>query len=580
MTRKFIRSYLVSPRAESTISTIRVLAHLREAYVSLSRKPNMIKSLAAAGGFILLIVTPACTDLTEVPSSAISPANFYRNQDEVIGGLASVYAQLRTTTDEAYNISEISTDEMVVPTRGQDWLDNGKWLDIHRQTFAPNSAAGIDNINSAWVNMFQGVARANVVLDALGNVNFAGKSTVIAELRTLRAFYYYLLMDLFGGVPIVCADVGNAICTGDGIKTRTQNTRAEVFAFIESELNASRADLPVTWSSDMNGRLTKGAADAILADMYLNAEVFTGTVSATGLAKGPSKWNEAIAAANRVLAGPYTLSTDPSGGCAAAGKPAGCGWRKNFTADNNTSPEIIMAVKFVDVSGLGLNFLMRALHYNQYTPSPWNGFSTLAETFFAFDANDIRRQIFLAGPQFNVETGAPVKDRAGNPLFFDPNIADVTKATEGEGVRIMKWPSDPAHVNQDNGNDYAHYRLAEIYLIKAEAMNQLGQTAAAATLINTTTRARAFPSSPKPLATTLSQVALRDSILAERLFELTAEGKRRTDLIRIGAEQGGVNKFNQLWSFKTAVSQPFKILFPIPQNQIETNPLLKQNPGY
>ena len=540
----------------------------------------MIKSLAAAGALILLIVTPACTDLTEVPSSAISPGNFYRNSDEVIGGLASVYAQLRSTTDEAYNISEISTDEMVVPTRGQDWFDNGKWLDIHRQTFAPNSPAGLDNINSAWVNMFQGVARANVVLDALANVSFAGKSTVIAELRTLRAFYYYLLMDLFGGVPIVCADVGNTLCTGDGIKTRTQNTRAEVFAFIESELNAARADLPVTWSSDMNGRLTKGAADAILADMYLNAEVFTGTVSATGLAKGPSKWNEAIAAADRVLAGPYTLSTDPSGGCAAAGKPAGCGWRKNFTADNNASPEIIMAVKFVDVSGLGLNFLMRALHYNQYTPSPWNGFSTLAETFFAFDPKDIRRQIFLAGPQFNVETGAPVKDRAGNPLFFDPNIADVTKATEGEGVRIMKWPSDPAHVNQDNGNDYAHYRLAEIYLIKAEAMNQLGQTAAAATLINTTTRARAFPSSPKPLATTLSQVALRDSILAERLFELTAEGKRRTDLIRIGAEQGGVNKFNQLWSFKTAVSQPFKILFPIPQNQIETNPLLKQNPGY
>lgn len=536
----------------------------------------MIKSLAAAGAFILLIVTPACTDLTEVPSSAISPENFYRNEDEVIGGLASVYAQLRSTTDEAYNISEISTDEMVVPTRGSDWLDGGKWLDIHRQTFAPNSAAGIDNINSAWVNMFQGVARANVVLDALANVNFAGKSTVIAELRTLRAFYYYLLMDLFGGVPIVCADTGNAVCKGDGIEPRTQNTRAEVFAFIESELNAARADLPVTWSSDMNGRLTKGAANAILADMYLNAEVFTGTVSAAGLAKGPSKWNEAITAANLVLAGPYTLSTNTTAGCTTPG----CGWRKNFTADNNTSPEIIMAVKFVDVSGLGLNFLMRALHYNQYTPSPWNGFSTLAETFFAFDANDVRRQIFLSGPQFNLETGAPVKDRAGNPLIFDPNIANVTSATEGEGVRIAKWPSDPAHVNQDNGNDYAHYRLAEIYLIKAEAMNELGQTAAAATLINTTTRARAFPTAPKPFATTISQVALRDSILAERLFELTAEGKRRTDLIRIGAEQGGVNKFNQLWSFKLAVSPAYKILFPIPQNQIETNPLLKQNPGY
>jgi hypothetical protein len=576
MTRKFIRSYLVLPRAESTISTIRVLAHLREAFVSLSRKTNMIKYLTAAGAFVLLIATPACTDLTEVPQSAISPDNFYRNEDEVIGGLASVYAQLRSTTDDAYNISEISTDEMVVPTRGSDWFDGGKWLDIHRQTYAPNSPAGINDINGAWVNMFQGVARANVVLDALGNVSFAGKATVIAELRTLRAFYYYLLMDLFGGVPIVCADAGNAACKGDAIETRTQNTRAEVFAFIQSELTAAKADLPVSWPQDMNGRLTKGAADAILADMYLNAEVFTGTVSATGLAKGPSKWNEAIASANNVLAGPYTLSTNANAGCATPG----CGWRKNFTADNNTSPEIIMAVKFVDVSGLGLNFLMRALHYNQYTPSPWNGFSTLAETFFAFDPNDIRRQIFLAGPQFNVETGQPAKDRAGNPLVFDPNIANVTAATEGEGVRITKWPSDPAHVNQDNGNDYAHYRLAEIYLIKAEAMNELGQTAAAIQLINTTTRARAFETTPKPLPAGLSQVALRDSILSERLFELTAEGKRRTDLIRIGAEQGGVNKFNQLWSFKPAVSPAYKILFPIPQNQIETNPLLKQNPGY
>lgn len=526
----------------------------------------MIKTLAGAGAFLLLIVTPACTDLTEVPSSAISPENFYRNEDEVIGGLASVYAQLRTTTDEAYNISEISTDEMVVPTRGSDWLDGGKWLDIHRQTFTPNSPAGLDNINSAWVNMFIGVARANVVLDAMGNVNFTGKNTVIAELRTLRAFYYYLLMDLFGGVPIVCADAGNAVCKGDAIETRAQNTRAEVFAFIESELTAAKADLPVTWSQDMNGRLTKGAADAILADMYLNAEVFTGTVSATGLTKGPAKWTEAIAASDRIInSGTYSLASV---------------WRSNFTADNNLSPEIIMAVKFIDVSGLGLNFLMRALHYNQYTPSPWNGFSTLAETFFAFDQNDIRRQIFLSGPQFNLETGAPAKDRAGNPLVFDPNIADVTSATEGEGVRITKWPVDPNHVNENAGNDYAHYRLAEIYLIKAEAMNELGQTAAAATLINTTTRARAFPTTPKPLAATLSQVALRDSILAERLFELTAEGKRRTDLIRIGAEQGGVNKFNQLWSFKLAVSPPFKILFPIPQNQIETNPLLKQNPGY
>jgi hypothetical protein len=526
----------------------------------------MTKKMGVAAVVTALLLAPACTDLTEVPQSAITPENFYRNEDEVIGGLASVYAQLRSTTDEAYNISEISTDEMIVPTRGQDWLDNGKWLDIHRQTFSPNSPAGLDNINSAWVNLFQGVAKANVVLTGIENVNFGSKPVVTAELRTLRAFYYYLLMDLFGGVPIV---------TDVAIMPRAQNTRAEVFKFIEDELTAARADLPVSWAQEWNGRLTKGAADAILASMYLNAEVFTGTVSATGLTKGTARWQDAITAADRILN-------------STAGYQLDANWRHNFTADNNTSKEIIMAVKFLNQSGLGLNFLMRALHYTQFTPSPWNGFATLAETFNAFDANDIRRQIFLAGLQYNIETGAPVKDRQGNPLIFDPNIGTSTScttgpnetcATEGGGVRITKWPYDPAHAQQDNGNDYAHFRLAEIDLIKAEAMNELGQTVQAIALINTTTRARAFPTTPKPLSPALTQVQLRDSILSERLLELTAEGKRRADLIRIGASQGGTNKYNLPWAYKTA-SQPFKILFPIPQVQIDVTPLLVQNPGY
>jgi hypothetical protein len=523
--------------------------------VSLSRTPpQFAKSIRATGLAALFFLTPAlgfmqgCTDLTEVPSSSITPENFYKNEDEVIGGLASVYAQLRTTTDEYYNLSEISTDEMIVPTRGQDWYDNGKWLDIHRQTWGANSPAGLDNINSAWVNLFQGVARANVVLGALDNVSFADKPVVIAELRTLRAFYYYALMDMFGGVPIV---------TTTEITPRAQNTRAEVFKFIEDELNATRTVLPVSWPAAWNGRLTRGAADAILASMYLNAEVFTGTVTTNGLQKGTARWQDAITASDRLLnSGVYSLASN---------------WRSNFTADNQLSPEIIMAVKFAAVDGLGLNFLMRALHYTQFTPAPWNGFSTLAETYNAFDAQDQRRQIFLAGLQYNVETGEPVKDRQGNPLVFDPNIGNETQATEGAGVRITKWPYDPAHVQQNNGNDYAHFRLGEIYLIKAEAQNELGNTAAAVATVNVL-RARVF-SPPKPLdAASFNQASFREQILKERLFELTAEGKRRQDLIRMG-------KYGLPWAYKAA-SAPYRILMPIPQTQIETNPLLAQNPGY
>lgn len=525
------------------------------------RKSLMQNQLRTAGFFTLLLLAPisGCTDLTEVPSSSISPENFYANEAEVIGGLASVYAQLRTTTDEYYNVSEVSSDEIIVPTRGTDWYDNGKWLDLDRQTFTPNSPGGLDNINGAWVELFRGVARANVVLTAIEGTNFASKAVVQAELRTLRAFYYYLLQDLFGGVPIV---------TDVAIATRPRNTRAEVFAFIETELNAARTALPASWPAAMNGRLTRGAADAILASLYLNAQVFSGTVTAAGLQRGAARWQDAADAADRVInSGVYSLATNASVGCSTPG----CGWRSNFTAANNTSPEIIMAVKYVAVDGLGLNFVMRALHYNQYDAlTPWNGFATIAETYQAFDPEDTRRLIFLEGVQFNLITGLPVNDRAGNRLVFDPNIPDPTKASEGAGVRIVKWPVDPAHVAQNNGNDYAHFRLAEIILIKAEALNELGRTAEAIVLVNSV-RARNF-ATPEPISGALTQAGVRTAIMNERLFELTAESKRRTDLIRY-------DRWSTPW-FNKLQTAPYRVLMPIPQTQIGTNPELTQNAGY
>src|SRR5919109_3347625 len=92
-------------------------------------------SIWAVGLIAALAVLPqACTNLDETPTSAISPGNFYRNEAEVLAGLAGVYAQLRSTLDDYYNVSEITTDEMIVPTRGQDWYDGGTWLDLHAQT--------------------------------------------------------------------------------------------------------------------------------------------------------------------------------------------------------------------------------------------------------------------------------------------------------------------------------------------------------------------------------------------------------------------------------------------------------------
>jgi hypothetical protein len=530
----------------------------------------MTKSIGLAGILAAVLVAPACTDLTEVPQSSITPQNFYRNETEAVGGLASVYAGLRALNGNFYQATEVSTDEMIVPTRGTDWDDGGIWLDLHRQTWTANSPASTTGqINGAWNDLFNGVARANVLLDALKSANFATKPGIIAEARVLRALYYFNLMDLYGGVPIVCSDEGNPLCTGIEIAARPRNTRTEVFNFVESELKAARPDLPPSWPAAMNGRITQGAVDALLASLYLNAQVFTGTVTAAGLQKGTARWQDALDAANRVLnSGQYSLATDASVGCATPG----CGWRSNFTATNGASKENIFVIKYLAAPGLGMTFAMAVLHYNQYTQvTPWNGFSTIADTYNAFDAADQRRQIFLAGPQVNQVTGQPVTDRAGNPLIFT-DIIDDANATESQGVRIMKWPVDPGHVNENNGNDFPIFRLAEMYLIKAEAENELGNVAQAVIDINTV-RARVF-NPPKPVAAT-TQAQVRDLILKERLFELTDEGKRRQDLIRM-------DQYNRPWSFKNPASQTqgYRVLFPLSASILGTNPQLEQNPGY
>jgi len=528
------------------------------------RNPLLKKATRAAGFSTLLLLAapglaflPGCTDLGESPTSAITPDNFYRNSDEVIGGLASVYSSMRGMTEDFWYISEVSSDEYVVPTRGQDWLDGGKWLDLHRQTFEPTSAGTLNNINGAWNALFTGVARANVVLTAMENVNVADKAIVQAELRTLRAYYYFCLQDLFGGVPIV---------TDVEIKERAQDARADVFKFIEDELNATRLVLPATWPANMNGRMTSGAADAILASLYINAEVFSGTVSATGLAKGTQRWQSAFDATTRVLNSSAGYALEPV-------------WKDNFEATNGTSKEIIMAVKELNANDLGLNFMMRTLHYNSLSSqTPWNGFATIAETYAAFDPVDPRRNIFLSGPQTNLETGAIAYLRDNvTPLNFTAGISDPTQAKENEGIRVMKWPLDPNKNGVNNGNDYGTFRLAEIILIRAEAQNELGNTAQAIIELNRV-RNRVF--SPAKPTTAVTQAQVRDAIFSERLFELTAESKRRQDLIRAG-------KFLLPWSFKLLPTEPVgtvrpahKILFPIPQTQIETNSLLKQNLGY
>ena len=544
-------------------------------------------SIGAAGLVALLLPLQGCTNLDETPPSLISTSNFFGNEAEVLAALAGVYAQLRTTTPEGgwYDVNEITTDEMVTPIRGQDWNDNGQWIDLHNMTWTPTSIATSNFFNGDWNNPYAGIARANLFLSAVQNTTFANKASIIAEVRALRAFYYYLLMDFFGGVPIV---------TTTELGKHPRNTRREVFDFIEKELIAARdSGLPGTRPVEDNGRFTRGGADAILANMYLNAGVFTkdgaaGGINATGynsctgvtVSGGQDACLAADSAATRLLNSPNYRLADS--------------FPQNFRADNDKSPENIFVVKFIAADGLGLDYAMAILHYNQYAPlTPWNGFAIQAQTYNAFDSTDKRRRVVLIGPQSDVLNGAPACVRPGcaggapdnygpiwestHRLVFTDTIHNIRSATEGEGGRIYKWPADPNHVAQNSGNDYAWFRLGEMYLIKAEALNEQTPGSGAALALLNSLRARA---PGEAVDTALAGPITRDMILNERLFELIGEAKRRQDLIRHGKYAGSPATLF-CWEFKDPCPNDAKyVLAPIPQPQISANPLLAQNPGY
>jgi hypothetical protein len=540
------------------------------------KKFSVTMSLGAAGlATLLLLPVQGCTDLTENPPSLIASDHFFRDEAEVLAGLAGVYAQLRSTAPEGgiYDANEVSTDEIVVPIRGKDWNDNGQWIDLHNQTWTPTSAATLNFFNGAWNSAYTGVARANLFLAAVANSTapIPNKAAIIGEVRTLRAFYYYILMDQFGGVPIV---------TTTEVALRPRNTRREVFDFIERELIAARdSGLPATRLAADNGRITQGAADAILASLYVNAGVFTkdgaaGGINATGYnscagvaVTGGDACAAAILAANRILnSGNYSLADS---------------FPQSFRFDNNKSKENIFVVKFINEDQLGMGVAMASLHYCQYSANPWNGFSTLAQTYNSFNPADKRRQAILIGPQRDVLTGALVTFRVNNAcpayspanaLVFTDSIRDIRDASESEGPRPYKWPADPGHVNQNSGNDYAWFRLGEIYLIKAEAEHATGQDGPALIDLNLL-RARTDPVAP-------ALAAVSDSvILSERLFELFGEGKRRQDLIRFGKYTARTDAASGLVNGKVASGAAY-VLFPIPQTQIDANPNLIQNPGY
>lgn len=492
----------------------------------------------------------ACTKLTTTVHDQIS--NFWQDSAQVAAGVGAAYSGLRSYApgfpQGVYELSEVCTDEIIVPDRLINWNDGFIWKTMWQHTWTPDHPF----LQTAWSYIYGGIARINGILQAFQKLSLkpGEKDALEAELKTLRAFYYYQGIDFFGNIPIYEAGVTESAKLG----TRS---RVEVYSYIEKELQDNLSKLPSDANQKTYGRATKWLAYAILGKLYLNAEVYT----------SKPRWTECIAACAAILkAGIYTLEPD---------------FFTNFLVANEISKENIFVLPFDRVKGADFfTIQLFTLHPNSYKTfnlmsDGANGYCSTAEYYNLFKPDDKRRNMFLVGQQYAGEDPThPQVDNANQPLSFDPVITSFViqpPKTETAGARCHKWQFNKEGWG-NMSNDFAVYRLADIILMKAEAQFRSGDIAGALVTINQKINGVSIRSRADLADFDISELN-PDGLLAERARELSWEGFRRNDMIRFG-------HFTDARIPEKTVSESFRNLYPIPGAELDKNLYLKQNPGY
>lgn len=536
---------------------------------------KLYKSLLAIG--TLCLVAASCTNLDQHVYSVVPNTNFWQTPAQVAAGIAPAYQALTSIPDgNVYNLQEISSDEQIVPTRGGDWYDNGQWQQLWLHTWPTDHNV----VNGAWNDIYNGIGKANFTLSVVNSLpnKPADLANINAELKTLRAYYYYLALDLYGNVPLVTSFNTNP----DSV---TNSTRSDVFNFVVNEIKSNIDLLPSNVDATTYGRVTKWMAFTLLAKLYLNAGVYTGT----------PMWNECIAACDSVIAsGKYSLMSD---------------YFDNFSTNNEGSTENIFVVPFDKVNIGGDNWEMQTLHYQNnanfgLSGSPWNGFCSDADFYNQFDTSSVyvtkgtntyrtfldqRAGQYLIGQQYNVPYTYPPSAnvlvnadpslrltdlQTGKLLSFTPVVNQYSNPADTfrlAGVRNIKYFPE-AGTSGNQSNDMVLFRYADVLLMKAECEVRLGTNLTDALSLVNMIRDRAYGDQAHEW--TLADLTL-DNILAERGRELTWEGFRRQDMIRFGKFGDARNPGKG-----PDPADGHLDIFPIPKQQITANPNLKQNPGY
>ncbi|MBK7337721.1 MAG: RagB/SusD family nutrient uptake outer membrane protein [Saprospirales bacterium] len=492
---------------------------------------------------LAILLFTGCLDVEEHVYDKYAAKDFYASPEGSDAALANVYAQIPGNWNGVgyagadrgwYDLNCMSSDEQVVPHRTTgDWeLDFAR---LYLRQWLPTDGF----INFTWNWLYASIFKANLAIGQLESAE--ADPAKIAEAKVLRAFFYYLLIDDWGDVPFYTE---NSL----PVDQIPQASRRDVFDFVVSELTENVEYLSTTRGGDYYGRFNKWAGYALLAKVYLNAEVYTGT----------AMWDKCLEACDKVSEGGYTLHS----GAADANNVLGSKYYELF-GDVCPDDETILAI-YITADIVGRNiFTIRSLGGTDGTlltgNGAWNGSIVPQEYVEKFDDNDIRKRQFRYGPN-------PYGPQPTGFIVYTLEVTNLDNpgAPPNAGARNIKfWPVDPKS-SGGASNDFPIYRYADILLMKAECLVRMSNAGAAKPFIDEV-RLRAGLNA-------LTSDPTLDDIYNERGFELTWEGHRRQDMIRFGT-------FTQAHGLAPAVDEHF-LLFPIPTSALNANPLLDQNPGW
>lgn len=521
----------------------------------------------------------ACTKLLDDSYGKVVSENYVPKTEKDISYLVNAaYIPWRETLlqwNGVVRAQELCADQDVIPARdGVGWVDGYIYKRWHQHTWTTED----DGVIQSWERTYNGVNTCNRILSQIDenviSVEGDTREQLIAELKVLRASYYYILIDLFGNIPIV-TDFKDA-------SLPKQSTRKEVFDFIIKEIKDNIGLLSDTPWGYYYGRFNKWAAHVLLAKMYLNAGVWTGT----------EMYQDCLSECNQVIdyaesSGDYALENNQ---------------KEVFVTANENSKEIIFALPFDEIYVTGWNdfdFHMYTLAPEnqdtyQITARPWGGVCAIPQFINSFDPEDARlKDNYIQGQQYTYSGEILKRSIDGEPLIYSVDVPSIDQSDVDDGYRWGKFEYAVGITNRLS-NDWPLFRYADVLMMKAESLMRLGQPGAGALV--TQVRTRAFKDNPDKAVVTDSQLTggsvydygRRDTyenrseggtdirygrFLDELGWEFCQEGRRRQDMIRFGV-------FTTKSWFSHDKSDETKNLYPIPNKIMLTNSNLKQNQGY